>query len=306
MAMDAEVSALTSDEFFVLRDILEELEDISMLADILHEACLAEDVTVLASAADTVCYHFSSLAAIGAHNDLFQSLLDGYRRIKAAELPAGAFIVSLITLGKRIPSEVLTVNYLNQELSRSYQNNAIAACSPVSDHMAGNHQFGDANFLDEFEQFLGTGNRMDEENMLKSFETLSEKLVVYEEFDPIQCARLNHLLSQLRTYNEKQFDVLMLKWVATLMKQKIRHIDCIIPPLLGSGCLTFEALFSVTRNATEPSMGTISSHPGPRMQLFNLTLSAFETFKMSMETVSTALPWLTRVLSRTLSLRVTI
>jgi mediator of RNA polymerase II transcription subunit 12, fungi type len=287
---ESDVSALTADEFCILREILEQFEDVSMLADILHDACNAEDVTVLASVADTVSYHFDSLAAIGAHNDLYQSLLETYRQIKTAELPTGGLITSLVDLGKHLPSEAVSVNYLRQELSRSYQNNATAAFSPVSDHMAGNLQFADMNFLDEFEQFLGTGTRMDEENMLKSFETLSERLVATEDFESTQSARLNHLLSQLRTYNEKQFDSLMIKWVAGLVTQNAKRLERIIPPLIGTGCLTFEALFSITKTVLgSTTSALLVKQPGPRIQLFNLTLTTFKAEKSPPGLVSTSL-----------------
>ena len=43
-----------------------------MLADILKSASKSDDVAVLASAVDTLNYHFHSFNAIGAVNDLFK------------------------------------------------------------------------------------------------------------------------------------------------------------------------------------------------------------------------------------------
>ena len=55
------VSALTADEFYSVRDILETFGDISMLADVLKCASSSDDPIVLASVADTTNRHLDSL-----------------------------------------------------------------------------------------------------------------------------------------------------------------------------------------------------------------------------------------------------
>jgi Transcription mediator complex subunit Med12. len=73
------VSALTPDEFYSVRDILETFGDISMLADVLKCASSSDDSTVLASVADTTNCQFDSLSVIGATTDLFRKLVDALR-----------------------------------------------------------------------------------------------------------------------------------------------------------------------------------------------------------------------------------
>src|SRR4029077_5988316 len=62
------VSSLTPAEFSTARGILESLGDLSILADVLDDAANSDDIVVLASAVDTLNYHFDSFSVIGAMN----------------------------------------------------------------------------------------------------------------------------------------------------------------------------------------------------------------------------------------------
>ncbi|KAJ5668019.1 uncharacterized protein N7477_006589 [Penicillium maclennaniae] len=82
------VSALTPEEFYSVRDILETFGDISILADVLKCASSSHDSTVLASVADTTNFHFDSLSVIGATADLFRKLVDAYAALKRFGAPS--------------------------------------------------------------------------------------------------------------------------------------------------------------------------------------------------------------------------
>lgn len=79
---DPGISALTPDEFYKIRGILENFEDLSMLADVLKHATNSDDSIVLASAADTINHHLDPFYVIGATTDLFRRLFAAYCRLK--------------------------------------------------------------------------------------------------------------------------------------------------------------------------------------------------------------------------------
>lgn len=242
------VSALTCEEFYTVRDVLETIGDISMLADVLKVASTSDDSTVLASVADTTNSHFDSLSVIGATMDLFHKLVDAYAGIKRFGTPSLDLMFSLIELGLRIPSELNTVAILRQDLSRMENKSVVAACSPVSDHIPDSFGEADPLFREKLDQLLLLGNVMDEPTLDTLFNTLTKHLESGESKTNLSANDTCRYLAQLRSFHPKHFDLLLARWVCAHLRSSDRStLLRILPPLIGVGCVTIRSFLSLAK-----------------------------------------------------------
>ncbi|PGH26686.1 hypothetical protein AJ80_01632 [Polytolypa hystricis UAMH7299] len=247
-ACDIKISRLTPDEFFEIRHVLECLSDLSMLADVLKHASRSDDAIVLASAADTLNYHFDSFNAIGATRDLFKSFTEAYVRVSKTDPPNTDLITSLLDVVIKVPDEIATLAVLRRDLVQLDRKLGIAASSPVSDHMADGLNTANPTFTEELNQLLASGNTMDEQTMARIFETLSKRLGSERTDLKLGTNEIARYLAQLRTFNTKTFDSLMVKWMVHFLKSAPRpSLVLILPPLIGVGCVTFQAFSSLVK-----------------------------------------------------------
>lgn len=242
------VSALTPDEFYSVRDILETFGDISMLADVLKCASSSHDSTVLASVADTTNCHFDSLSVIGATTDLFRKLVDAYAGLKRFSTPSLDLMFSLIELGLRIPNELNTVSILRQDLSRMENKSMMAASSPVSDHIPDAFVNTDPLFREKLDQLLLSGNVMDEPTLDSIFNTLTKHLESDNGKTKLSANDTCRYLAQLRSFQPKHFDGILARWVCGHLRSPDRTtLLRMLPPLIGVGCVTIRSFLSLVR-----------------------------------------------------------
>jgi len=267
------VSALTPDEFYSVRDILEIFGDISMLADVLKCASGSDDSTVLASVADTTNCQFDSLSVIGATTDLFRKLVDAYAGLKRFSIPSLDLMFSLIELGLRIPSELNTVSILRQDLSRMENKSAVAASSPVSDHIPDTFVDTDPLFREKLDHLLVSGNVMDEPTLDSIFSTLTKHLESDGGNAKLSANDTCRYLAQLRSFQPKQFDVILARWVCGHLLSADRSVLLrMLPPLIGVGCVTIRSYLSLVRRLGS-SPTTIPNAKDLRAELVELLVS---------------------------------
>ncbi|CRG82980.1 Mediator of RNA polymerase II transcription subunit 12 [Talaromyces islandicus] len=235
-----ESSSLTHEEFVVIRSTLEEYGDIAMLADVLIDASNSDDVRVLVSAVDTLNRHFSCFTVIGALNDLFRNFYGAFLRVKQYGEPLYDLAYSLVEVGHRLPNELNAIILLRQELSRGDRKLAVAACSPVSDHMAETLNDANPSFNDDMDQFLSSGNSMDESTLIIVFQKLIQQLInSHEGKEGFTTETTCRHLVQLRSFNPKQFDLLLIQWIGDTIKSSTRpKLSRFLGPLIGIGCVT--------------------------------------------------------------------
>lgn len=238
--------SITDAEFRVIRSICEELGNLSVLADILKLCTTSDDEKLLASITDTVNFHLDAFSALGAFEDLHESLFRTYLSMRTSGGLPRQFTISLISLGSVISSSLISVTSLQQDLAGGDRNLAVAACSPVSDGMAESLQQAGQTFTEEFEAVLSTGNRMEEQTMTQLFNVLAERLEkgVYQnepENDEILCA----LHARLRIYRRAQFDTLIAAWLERLCTTTGSRVKPLLPILISTGCVSFETCVDV-------------------------------------------------------------
>ncbi|KMU84458.1 hypothetical protein CIHG_02243 [Coccidioides immitis H538.4] len=267
-----EISALTPAQFFEIRDIIECLGDLSLLADILKHTSSSDNIIVLISAVDTLNYCADSFKAIGALSDLFKSALAGYAHVNKADVSIIELISSLLEVGMKLPGEIPVVAMLRRDLSHFDKKFTGAVSSPVSDHTGESVNIASPAFSEGLHQLLNSGSGMDEPNMNKIFDMLSRKLKQSKEPNASSHEIARHL-SQLRVLNSDVFDRLMVKWIISTLKSSPRpHLLTFLPPLIGVGCVTFEAFFALIDRLLKSGSHrqSIQDVSGLRYEMINL------------------------------------
>lgn len=239
--MKGGTSAITASDFNTVRKCLEKTEDYSMLADVLKSVASSNDPEVLASCTDTLDLHLDTFAAIGALKGLFDVLVARLRSLtdEVDSIPR-VFLVSLSDLAARIPEQKIVAQQLAQELDRSDRKTAADACSPVSDHMA-LVQTAEADFTDEIEKVLASGNSMDQSTLERLFQRIALLLEDSWIKLPEQQRSCGLLFTRLRTFDAQQFDLFMASWVNRFLQMSDRpSMMHVLGPLISFGCLTLK------------------------------------------------------------------
>ena len=243
--MKGGTSAITLSDFNTVRQSLENIEDFSILADVLKIVSSSNDAEVLASCADTITFHLESFAAIGALKGLFDTLMSRLQSLAEEDPFPRSLLVSLSHLAVRISGQDDIARKLIQELSRSDRMTAADACSPVSDHMVGVTQTGEADFNDEIEKVLASGNSMDQATLERLFQRIINRLEESWEKSPDQYRSCGLLLTRLRAFDAQPFDILMSAWVSRFLLMETRpSLVQVFGPLISFGCLSIQDITS--------------------------------------------------------------
>ncbi|KAI9819203.1 MAG: RNA polymerase II mediator complex subunit [Pycnora praestabilis] len=262
LSVEVGTSALTVPQFVAVRSILEDLEDYTILADVLKSVTSSDNPIILASIADTLNHHLQVFAAIGAHDDLFQALIKREQSLRVRRPSEKYVLLSFMEVGSRIAENDQTLQWLAHELSRCDQKSAVAACSPVSDHMVEVLQSADVDFHEEIERLLASGTSIDKNTMARMFATVVSRIESSWFDAKEQASPLGFLLSRLRAFDLETFDTLLVRWVEGLLTMHDRPalLQC-IPSLVNAGCVTLDAVVDCAQGLIGAKGGAESTLP---------------------------------------------
>ena len=194
--------------------------------------------------ADTLNFHIEEFGAIGALNDLFDKLLARFRSM-ADENDPTVLLAALANLAGRLPGTESIAQQLSQELLRTNRKTAADACSPVSEHMAEVLQSSESEFSDEVEKVLASGTYMETSTLKRLFQVIISRIEASWVKSPLQQRNCTTLLSRLRNFDMKQFDVLMNAWLRRFLqypkRPKMAHV---LGPLISADCLDFKEIIA--------------------------------------------------------------
>ena len=231
-------SQLTLDDFTVIKRCLLLTADFSMLADVVKLVCDTASSDILASCADTLNLYILTFSAIGAIDSIFESLMARVNGLtERLEAIPRVLLVALSDLAAQLPQQQQMAVFLKQELIRSDRKTAADACSPVSDHMA-LMQTAEADFSDEIERVLASGNSMDKGTLERLFQRIIMRLEESLDKTPEQQRSCSLLLTRLKTFDAESFNVLLSTWVARFVHLRQRpSLVQILGPLVSFGCI---------------------------------------------------------------------
>ena len=238
------------DHFVLIRGVLEQIDDIAMLADVLCSASHSRDEAVLASVADCINAHLESLSAIGALEDLHNRISRAYLSLKGSKISLPTLAISLLDLGNRHADERLPIQILQEDIARGDKINTIAGYSPFSDGMAESLQQAGSTFAEDFEAVILSEPNMTEPTMNKLFLVVVERLkkdhvaTTQEESRDSLCL----LLARLRIFKPKHFDQLMAKWTKCVIASSDGPAPFLVLALVNFSCLPIS---TIIRNLQE-------------------------------------------------------
>lgn len=241
---DSSLVAISCEQFRSVRIVLEDLEDFSILADIIKICSSSEDIKVLTAATDTVNHHVDIFMAIGAVDDLFQSLYRRYEETCSQKAFEWSFVESLVDLGTHLPRLAGEVRNLRRALLHHEQLSCAAACSPISDHMAEALQSAESAFADEVDQVLSSGTSMDKKTLKQIFGTITKRLES-SWADPEQSPLINfaEILLRLRNFGAATFEELVRDWLDDLLPFTRRpNLSRILPPFICTTAITLKTV----------------------------------------------------------------
>ena len=248
---------ITLEQCQEVRSILEDMEDFAILADVLKIVSDSTDDLVLTALADTTNRHFDTLAAVGAVDDLFQTLWRQYQIVQSRKRVEKSFVESLIDLGERLPQALQTVRFLRKDLSQYEQTTSVAVCSPISDHMAEALLSAESTFADEIDQLLASGTSMDKQVLSQVFQTIIKRLELSWHGPMQSSVSFAELLVRLRSFGPKTFDLLITDWLQDMLCSASRpSLSIVLPPLVCTKSVTLDLVLAQTSTllqSTRPS-----------------------------------------------------
>ena len=238
---------VTLEQFQVIRRILEDLEDFSVLADIL--IVLSDEVPgpILTAVTDTVNHYFDVFNAIGAAGNTFRRL---YRRVEEAHGPETfekAFLESLIDLACRLSNTTREIQRLRTDMLAHVPRLTAVAFSPISDNMAEIVQSAEPTFVDDMEQMLAGGTSMDKQTLTRVFGTMIGHLEKSFKEASRSDIRFSQLLARLRRFGPKTFDALLKDWLQKWLRYDLQKKPWrILSPMICSRVVSLKAVLGST------------------------------------------------------------
>lgn len=200
-------------QFHAIRRILEDLEDFSILADVLNILSDEKEGPLLTAVTDTVNFYFDVLNAIGAAEDLFRRLHRQVEESHGPQVIERAFLESLIDLACRLSNTAQEVQRLRNDMLALAPRLSADAFSPISDNMVEAVQSAEPTFADDMDQMLAGGTSMDKQTLTRVFNTIIGHLEIsFEESNQLGM-RFAQMLARLRTFGPKIFDSLLKDWL---------------------------------------------------------------------------------------------
>ena len=258
--------------FIAVRSVLEAAEDFQTLAELLKTTTGFFDADVLASCADTLNLHLHIFGALGAANELFDTLVIRLENLKQMQGIAGtrSLLVSMAMLAPRLPGQEALVNYLNETI-RNDRSSAVDASSPVSDNMAARIQDEEGELLDEIEKRLANKTSMDRSTMNSFLNKIIPKVQACWGKTDERLRAYGVLLARLRHFDTQHFDSFMTKWILGIRSPQSRPpLSQIFPLLVSVGCLDFSIILATTSDAV-----TTTGRPNPTARAAGLPHSTY-------------------------------
>jgi len=244
----------TIDQFLVIRNVLEALEDIAVLADVLHVLSNTKQENILAALVDTLHRNAPAFSAIGALEPLQKLYCQAYVTLRAMRPCMLLVAAALIDLCQHFPCQITPVRALQQDFIRGDRGRALSACSPFSDGVAESLQQAGATFRDDFEAILLGEPNMSEQTMTSLFTVLVGRIMKNDGENGQSVFMLCQLLARLRLFRQVQCDSLIRKWLARLFSAAWSQLHRgIVMELIYTRCINIETLLDLSNQAPAAS-----------------------------------------------------
>ena len=235
---------LTVNELKTICTTLEDYGDFAVLADILSLASNSNDSSLLTIVVTVVNRHLDVFWAIGAAQEMFHDLLTQSVNCLNRDSPDKQLLLSLVDLGEQLPNAARQVRQLRKQIILCDSKPSLSACSPVSDHVAEALLSAEANFVEEMETLLSSGNSMDRQTLSRIFATITKRLEKSWNNDNQAISGHYALLDRLYAFDKEAFIQLLLNWLGSVQGASERpKMQEVLAPLVCAGTLKLHTYF---------------------------------------------------------------
>ncbi|KAL8807364.1 MAG: hypothetical protein Q9182_000703 [Xanthomendoza sp. 2 TL-2023] len=231
-----------------LLETLEDIGDFTTIVDVLMDYSKSQDLRLLTVAAVMVSHYLDVFLASGAANTIFMRLMQ--QHTKPNDKPGYSVLLEvLVDLAESLPDQWRNTRALRKELQRHEAKLSIAACSPISEHMAEalqtEHPGSSIPCTDDIEQLLTSGTCMDKNVVTDVFEMIWKRFELTW-IDSVQSGFIAAgLLARLRLFDAVAIDEMMIRRVDEVLARELRpRLRLIWVPLVCAKIVSFEKLLS--------------------------------------------------------------
>lgn len=229
LTVEVGITAITLQQFLLVRKVLEEFSDYGILADVLKATASSDSSGVLSSIADTISYNIEIFSVLGCVNDILQLLFNRYKKLQLRRTVEKYVLTSFVDLASFPICSEDTRKQLQHDLALYDQRHPMAH-SPVSDNeFLSVMQDSTADFNEEMDRLLQNGSSIDKGTLTRIFETIVSRMeLMYGEKATYNRFSATSLV-KLRQLDQSNFDILMSSWVNRLFLNPSKR-----PPLLST------------------------------------------------------------------------
>lgn len=229
LTVEVGITAITLQQFLLVRKVLEEFSDYGILADVLKATASSDSSGVLSSIADTISYNIEIFSVLGCVNDILQLLFNRYEKLQLRRTVEKYVLASFVDLASFPVCNEDTQKQLQHDLALYDQRHPMAY-SPVSDNeFLSVMQDSTADFNEEMDRLLQNGSSIDKGTLTRIFETIVSRMeILYGEKATYNRFSATSLM-KLRQLDQSNFDILMSNWVNRLFLHPSKR-----PPLLNT------------------------------------------------------------------------
>ena len=249
-------SSVAALQFCLIRDALEQLGELAVLADVIRIMSVVSQEGLQACLTDTINRHIDVFSALGALEDSCRRVCQAYLSIRPIKASLTLFSTALLDLCRHVPIKLVPYKILQQDLVKGDRGRAVSACSPFSDGVAESLQQAGATFIEDFEAILQSEPTMNEQTMSRLFSVLTERIEKDQYGDGSEDTMfiLYQLLARLRLCRQIQGDSLLGDWLTSRMATESTSLRCSsLRSLLAVRCITFKPLVGMLQQVKKDS-----------------------------------------------------
>lgn len=254
------INGLNATQFCRLRNCLEEIGDLAVLADVLKMVLATPSEEVRALVVDTIARHLPVLSAIGAFETLYQRACQSYLALRATRPAVLHLASSLLSLCTECPNKTLPTKTLQRDFVKGDRRAAAAAYSPFSDGIAESLQHAGEMFIEEFEAILQSEPNMNDQTTSQLFGLLTGRIAKgmkdadFAQTCPVMC----QLLARLRLRRPRQCNLLIPSWISQLLSEaRSEPGHVLLINLVSERCAEFGTLIECARKVIQISPNAV-------------------------------------------------
>ena len=228
-------------KFHYLCHILEDLEDFSILADVLSGLTNSQDSQLLEAIVVTINHYFDVFHAIGAADPLFERLMQQHRTLPDNQNVQASLLESLIDLGNLTQNHLSETRTLLKQLQRCNRRSSGLVASPISEQFSEFSPSPNMISVDGLEQILVSGTTMDTKVLAHFFEKIWKILESsWAESVQSSCASAG-FITKLRPLNPHLVDHLITLWLDKSLESSFRPSVVVISlPLICANVVSLD------------------------------------------------------------------